>query len=124
MTNKRRIRWKFGVLAGLAVVAVTMIPQLRLWLDRGGEWHGAYAITDPDELVYSAYLNAIINGRPRRNDPFLATESAAATGGETYFSIQFFPPYISALGGRLLGLTAPSIFILLTPLAAFASALA
>lgn len=116
--------WTPGILAAFAVVVVTLIPQISVWVTRGKAWEGSYAITDPDELVYSAYLNAIINGRPRRNDPFLAKESSEPTGQETYFSIQFFPPYISALVGRLLGLTASSIFILLTPLAAFASALA
>src|SRR5687768_13823957 len=118
MTNKRRIRWKFGVLAGLAVVAVTMIPQLRLWLDRGGEWHGAYAIVDPDELVYSAYLNAIINGRPRRNDPYFG---GVGINHETYFSIQFFPAYALAFVANLFGISTATVFILFTPVFAFLS---
>src|SRR5687768_14015584 len=88
MTNKRRIRWKFGVLAGLAVVLVAMIPQVSLWIERGGEAHGAYAIVDPDELAYSGYINSIVNGKSRRNDPFLG---GATTDHETYFSIQFVP---------------------------------
>ena len=110
-----------GVLAGLAVVVVTMIPQLRLWANRGGEWHGAYAIVDPDELVYSAYLNSVVNGRPRRNDPYFA---GAGINHETYFSIQFFPAYSLAFVANLFGVSAPTVFILFIPLFAFLSSLA
>ena len=39
---------------------------------RGAEWHGAYALVDGDEFLYSAYINALIENRPRRNDPELA----------------------------------------------------
>jgi hypothetical protein len=121
MTNQRRSRWKFGILAGLAVVLVTMIPQLSLWVERGRESHGAYAIVDPDELVYSAYLNSIINGRPRRNDPFLG---GVKIEHETYFSIQFVPAYALAFVAKISGLSATTIFILYTPLFAFLSSLA
>ena len=121
MINQRRTRWKFGILAGVAVVAVTMIPQLRLWVDRGGEWHGAYAIVDPDELVYSAYLNSIINGSPRRNDPYFGGEGI---NHETYFSIQFFPAHALAFAANLFGLSTATVFILFTPVFAFVSSLA
>lgn len=121
MTNQRRIRWKFGILAGLAVVLVTMIPQLSLWIERRGEGHRAYAIVDPDELVYSAYLNSIINGRSRRNDPFLGD---ASIKHETYFSIQFVPTYTLAFVANLFGLSTATVFVLFTPLFAFLSSLA
>jgi hypothetical protein len=121
MTKQRRIRWKLGILAGLAVALVTMIPQLSLWIERGGERHGAYAIVDPDELAYSGYLNSIVNGKSRRNDPFLG---GASTEHETYFSIQFVPTYALAFTARLLGLSTPTVFILFSPLFAFLSSLA
>lgn len=121
MTNRRRIRWKFGILAGLAVVLVTMIPQLSLWIERVGEVKGAYAIVDPDELVYSAYLNSIINGRSRRNDPYFGGTS---TKHETYFSIQFLPAYSLAFVANLFSISAATVFILFTPLFAFLSSLA
>jgi hypothetical protein len=121
MTKQRRIRWKFGILAGLAVVLVTMIPQLSLWIDRGAEWHGAYAIVDPDELGYSAYLNSIINGRSRRNDPY---SGGTATNHETLYSVQFFPPYALALVAKLFGLATPTVLIFFIPLFAFLSSLA
>jgi hypothetical protein len=121
MTNQKRIRWKFGILAGLAVVLVTMIPQVSLWFQRGGEWHGAYATVDPDELAYSGYLNSIINGKSRRNDPFLG---GATTSHETYFSIQFVPTYGLAFVARVLGFSTATVFILFSPLFAFLSSLA
>lgn len=122
--SRKRIRWKFGILAGLGVVLVTMIPQLSLWYERRTETHGAYAVIDPDEYVYSAYLNSIINGKPRRNDPFLPRLNETAVTHETYFSIQFVPPFAIATVAKLLGLEAATAFILLTPLFAFASSLA
>lgn len=121
MTNKRRIRWKFGILAGLAVVLVTMIPQLSLWIERGTEGHGAFAIVDPDELAYSGYINSIVNGKSRRNDPFLG---GATTTHETYFSIQFVPAYTLAFVARIFGLSTATVFILFAPLFAFLSSLA
>src|SRR5688572_3934383 len=124
MRNQQRIRWKLGALAGMAVALVTMIPQVSLWATRGQESHGAFAITDTDELVYSAYLNSIINGKPRRNDPFLPGAAQTAAKHETYFSIQSLPPYVIGLVSRLLGFSGSTAFILLTPLLAFASSLA
>ena len=121
MTSPRRIRWRFGILAGLAVVLVTMIPQLSLWSDRESGGFGVYAIVDPDEMAYSDYLNSIINGRPRRNDPF---SGGASSNHETFYSLQFFPPYVVALVAKLFGLSAPTVFILFTPLFAFSSSLA
>lgn len=125
MINSTGIRWRLGALAGLAVVLVTLIPQASLWIIRGREWQGAYALTDTDELAYSAYLNSLINGKPRRNNP----ESPDVGPGnlrqpESIFSIQFIPPYVVAFGARLLGISASSSFIILTPLLAFASSLA
>jgi hypothetical protein len=121
MTNQKRIRWKFGILAGLAVVLVTMIPQLSLWIDLRGVGHGAYAIVDPDELAYSGYLNSIVNGKSRRSDPFLG---GASTEHETYFSIQFVPTYALSSVAKLFGLSTATVFIVVTPLFAFLSSLA
>jgi hypothetical protein len=121
MTNQRRIRWKFGILAGLAVVLVTMIPQLSLWIERGTEWNGAYAIVDPDELAYSGYFNSIVNGKSRRNDPLLG---GTRTEHETYFSIQFVPTYALAFIAKLFGLSTATVFIIFSPLFAFLSSLA
>src|SRR5688500_11794529 len=120
MTNKRRIRWKFGGLAGVAVVLVAMIPQVSLWIERAGEAPGAYSVVDPDELTSSGYIYSSGNGKSSRNDPFLG---GATTDHETYFSIQFVPAYALAFVARVLGLSTATVFILFAPLFAFLSSL-
>src|SRR6266536_5559157 len=123
--SRQHTQWKFGALAGLAVVVVTSIPQLMVWLHRGRDWQGSYACVDPDELAYSAYLNSLIEGRPRRNNPYLRLEDApAAASSENLYSIQFLPPYALAFSARVMGLSASTVFILLIPLMAFLSSMA
>lgn len=116
-TNPR----KLGLLIATLVVVVTSIPQISLIVKRGTEWQGSYALIDFDELSYSAYLNAIIEGRPRRNNPYLGKEDLIR---ENLFSIQFLPPFMIALPARALGISTSTAFILLAPLMAFASSLA
>jgi hypothetical protein len=123
LASPRVLRW--GVGAGLLMAALALVPQLHLLLARGGEWQGQYASFQPDETAYSAYVNALVGGRARRADPYTGRDDALdAAGTETLFSIQFLPPYLLALPARLFGLSASTAFILLSPLAAFASTLA
>jgi hypothetical protein len=117
-------RWRLGLIAATIVAVVTSIPQLNLMIKQGSSWQGSYALMDFDELVYSGYLNAVINGRPRRNNPHLATQSDQHDSGESFFSIQFLPAFVVALPARALGISASTAFILLTPLMAFVSSLA
>jgi len=84
-------------------------------------WHGSYAIIDYDELSYSAYLNSLMHGRPRRNDPYTSDREKDA---ENLFSIQFLPPYVLAIIARASRVSASTVFILLMPLMAFLSSLA
>lgn len=114
--------WKLGALAGLAVVLITLIPQITLWAKTGSDWQGTYAYTDTDELAYSAYLNSQIHGRPRRNNP--EAPNAQTPLHESIYSIQFIPPLMVASLARLLGLSASTAFIILTPLMAFISSIA
>ncbi|HEX8068409.1 MAG TPA: hypothetical protein VF546_00560 [Pyrinomonadaceae bacterium] len=121
----RTRRWRYGALAALALAALALAPQLHLWAARGRDWRGSYVSFDFDEVAYSAYLNALISGRPRRNDPFTGrADTPAAPLPESLFSIQFVPAYALALPARALGLTAAEVFIILRPLAAAAAALA
>lgn len=120
--NSGRIRWKLAVLTGFTVAFITFIPQIYVCLERGREWQGSYALMDTDELVYSAYVNALLDGKPRRNNPYLSAPPSSLH--ESYFSIQFLPPYLVALIARLSRLSTPTVFLLLLPLMAFASALA
>src|SRR5829696_6877367 len=115
---------RLGLVAAAIVLVVTSIPQVSLIIKRGGEWRGSYALIDFDELSYSAYLNALIEGRPRRTNPYLGRESNQRDIGENYFSIQFLPAYTIALPARALGISTSSTLIVLARVMAFASALA
>jgi hypothetical protein len=100
---------------------LSLTPQLRLWQAQGREWQGQYAYNDIDEVAYAAYLNALIEGRPRRNDPYTGND---ATSPESIFSIQFAAPGAIALPARWLGLNAPQTMILLAALTGLATGLA
>jgi len=89
---------------------------------RGREWHGAFYSYHPDETPYAAYVNSLINGRPRRNDPYSGRIDAALP--ESLLSIQFVPAYSLALPARVLQVPAMTMFMLLTPLVAAVSVLA
>jgi hypothetical protein len=123
--EERPLRWRLGILAATALTLLALYPQFTLILKRGSEWNGSYAFFSQDEIAYSAYVTALINGRPRRNDPYTGRDDAVgAPQPESIFSIQFIPAYMTALPARLLGLGAPVMFILLTGIIAFASTLA
>jgi hypothetical protein len=115
---------KWGALAATGVVLLSLIPQLHLWYVRGGEWKGAYATLQGDEFLYSAYVNALIDGRPRRNDPFAGLDSTPKSPlPESAFSIQFVPAYVIALLARALGASASTAFIVLVGIAALLASL-
>lgn len=124
-SEQTKLRWRLGVLAGISMMLLALYPQLNLWAMRGSQWNGAYAYNDIDEVAYAAYLQALIDGRPRRNDPFVARDDAPnARQPESLFSIQFIPPYAIALFARPLGLSASWAMIITGALAAFTTALA
>src|SRR5215207_349613 len=91
--HEARLRWRLGLIAAAVVVVITSIPQIGLIVKRGGEWQGSYALIDFDELSYAAYLNTLIHGHPRRNNPYLGRQSDRRNIGESYFSIQSLPAY-------------------------------
>ena len=106
------------------MLALALYPHVSFRLARGAQWNGTTAHAHGDEAVYAAYLNALIDGRPRRSDPFTGRDEAAgAPLRESYFSIQFVPPYSVALPARLLGASAAHALLALTCFAALASAL-
>lgn len=92
---------------------------------RGGEYSGAYAYNDIDEVAYASYLRALIDGRPRKNDPYTGRDHTPETPQEeSLFSIQFFAPYVLAIPGRVFGLSPSTMMILGGALAGFFAALA
>lgn len=122
MNNKKNIRWRLAAFAGIAVALITLIPQVSLWIARGRDWQGAYAFTDYDELAYSAYLNSLIKGKPRLNNPYLGGV-ATSNSGENLYSIQLLPPLLVTSIVKPLGLSASTTFILMSPFVALVSSL-
>jgi hypothetical protein len=115
--------WKLCALTCLGIVLLSLLPQFHLWLVQGRNWNGAYVGPYGDELLYSAYVNALIEGRTRKNDPFGGIDNtASAPLPESFFSIQFVPAYVIAVPARTFGISVSTAFIVLISLAAlFAS---
>lgn len=125
MTTEPVVQWKWGALAALAMTVIALYPQINLWLTRGKDWHGSYVMTQGDEVIYSAYVNALIDGRPRKNDPFSGRDVLPGQPAyESLHSIQFVPAYLLALPARAFGFNASTAFIWLLLIATIASALA
>jgi hypothetical protein len=103
--------WKWCALTSIAIVILSLVPQINFWVVRGSDWKGAFSVLQGDELLYSAYVNALIDGRPRRTVP--ATSNDDAPLAESLFSIQFIPPYVIAFIARALGISTSSAFITL-----------
>lgn len=122
--NPTRIRWRWGIGAAIAMMLIALFPQLHFMAHRGTQWHGANAITHPDEVAYSAYVASLLRGSPRRYDPYTGRGSEIADHApESLFSIQFVPPYFVSLPARWLGLSASALFIILPAVCAFVSSL-
>ncbi len=66
-----KLQWKMGIFAGIILALFALYPQARLvFLLRGDQFQGNFAITDTDEMMYAAYVQALIDGKPRKNDPY------------------------------------------------------
>ena len=117
--------WKWGLWAALAMTLLSAYPQLLMLGVRGREWNGAYAEFHGDEWVYSAYVQALIDGRPRRNDPYTGRDDRPdQPQPESLFSIQFVPAYLIAVPARLLGISSSTAFIALGFITPFFACLA
>ena len=77
LLSKRR---RYGLLAATAVTLIAIAPQLYFCFLRGSQWNGGYAQTHGDESVYAAYLNSLIDGRPRRNNPYTGRDDQPCAG--------------------------------------------
>lgn len=118
-------RWKFGIIAGIFLAIFSLYPQLKLVYVRGSDWQGNYAYNDIDEVAYAAYVKALADGRPRRNDPYSGRDDTAEhPQPESLFSIQFAAPYTLAIPARALGISTPWMMIVGGAVAAFLTGLA
>ena len=118
------VRFKWCALATAAISFLALMPQIHFWAVRGSQWHGAYATLQGDEFLYSAYINALIDGRPRRNDPFTGRDSIPASPlPESTFSIQFIPAFAIAWLAKVCGVSASGAFIVLIALAGLLTSL-
>lgn len=116
-----KLRWRFGIIAGLFLAIYSFYPQATLLYNRGSEWNGNYAYNDIDEVAYASYVRALTDGRPRKNDPYTGNDDAAT---ESLFSIQFAGPYTIAIPARVLGIGTPWAMTISGMAAAFLTALA
>lgn len=114
------MRWSVPIVIASILVLLSLYPQLQMIYTRGPVYHGAAFVNDNDESVYIAYLQALIDGRPRTNNLYSGGEVRSE---ETFLSIQAFPAYTVALPARLLGVDANTIFPFLSILFSAASAL-
>lgn len=122
---RRPGNWKWAVLGAAVITVLSLIPQFFMWGSRGSQWNGSYAELHGDEWVYSAYVQALIDGRPRRNDPYTGRDDRPGQAQpESLFSIQFVPAYLIAVPARVLGLSSSTVFIVLGIVAPFLSCLA
>jgi hypothetical protein len=120
MQNGETNNWKWMVWGAIAITVLSVYPQLLMWGARGREWNGTYAEIHGDEWVYSAYVQALIDGRPRRNDPYTGRDDRPGDAQpESLFSIQFVPAYMIAAPAKLLRLSSSTAFIVLGILAPF-----
>jgi hypothetical protein len=125
MPQAHKVNWKWGILAAVVITLLALIPQFFMWGTRGSQWNGSYAELHGDEWVYSAYVQALIDGRPRRSDAYTGRdERPGHPEPESLFSIQFVPAYLIAMPARALGISSSTAFIILGILAPFLSCLA
>src|SRR5206468_3286474 len=60
------------------------------------------------------YINSLIDGRTRRNDPYGAKDDSPTSPlPESTFSIQFIPPYVISFLARIFGASASTAMIAL-----------
>lgn len=120
-----KIRWQLGIIAGIFLAVFCLYPQFKMLYLRGDAWNGHYAYNDIDEVAYASYVRALIDGRPRKNDPYSGRDDSPTTPQqESLFSIQFAAPYTIAIPARILGIETPWAMTIAGALAGFFAALA
>src|SRR5438477_10244285 len=98
---------KLTLLMATLVLVVALLPQVFFWINGGS--YSSYFVSNYDEPGYSAYVNALAAGKPRKYDAYLQQASQY----ESLYSIQFVPAYTVALPLRLTGLSTSAGFLVL-----------
>lgn len=121
-----KLSWLLAIIASVILGILALYPQYNLQKNlRGADFSGAFASNDLDEMAYASYLQALIDGRSRKNDPYTGRDdSPESPQFESLFSIQFFPAYLAAIPARILGLSAAEMMPVLSFVSAFLTALA
>jgi hypothetical protein len=79
-----------AVVAGIILSLLAIYPQWNLRELRGDDYNGSFATYDLDEMAYASYLQALIDGRVRKNDPYTGRDDEPGSPQpESLFSIQF-----------------------------------
>jgi hypothetical protein len=113
-----------AIVAGIVAAGFSIYPQYHLWSIRGADFNGAYATYDLDETAYAAYLQALIDGRPRRNDPYTGRDDTdTSRQPESLFSIQFATAYAISFPARAFGLSSAQMMPAISILSAVLTAL-
>ncbi len=121
--NRNFLLW--SILAGMLFSLVALAPQIDLWKVRGENYNGVYATNEFDEPFYAAYIQSLIDNKPRRNSPYSgAKDSFETPQKESYLSIQFLASYPTDIFAKLFGLSSNSAMILFSPIIGFISAVA
>src|SRR6185503_9116879 len=70
--NPNGIAWCWGFIAAAVVTLLSLYQPLQMWVTGHESWRNAFAYNQGwgDELAYVAYVNALIDDRPRRNDRY------------------------------------------------------
>ncbi len=120
---KKVLFW--ALLAGIIISAYSLAPQIQLWGIRGNAWNGVYAYHDHDEMQYAAYIQTLIDGKPRRNSPYTGREDSTENPlDESLFSIQFLAFYPVAFPAKILGFSSSVAMIWFSAIIGLLSALA
>lgn len=113
------------IFTGVIISAYSLAPQIQLWSVKNHHWNGVYAIHDFDEIAYAAYLQSLIDGKPRLDSPYTGNKNEAENPlQESFFSIQFLAFYPVAMPARVLDLSSSMAMILMSAILGFLAGLA
>lgn len=115
------MKLRLGIIVGIFMALLSLYPQIYFQIKRGDNYNGATFYYDFDESGYASYLQALIDGRPRKNSIYQG--SVEPNTNENLFSIQFASAYLVAIPARLLGISADTAFLLISAIFSFLASL-